>query len=152
MPFEVLLVREGNRLAAADPISAEAIANIKSKETVTASIRRPRNPKHHRKLWALLQVVFESQKTFPTTEELLNALKVATGLFDTGLTIEGMPYARPKSISFAAMDQASFEQWYDRAVEVILTKILPNTAQADLEARVHEILGDEREQYGQQRQ
>lgn len=140
MPFEVLLVREGTRLAAADPISAEAIAGIKLRETVTASIRRPRNPKHHRKLWALLTVVYDSQNAFATKEDLLNALKLATGLFDTGLTIDRVPYVVPQSISFVAMDQNRFEQWYDKALEVILTKILPNVNSADLTARVQDIL------------
>ncbi|WP_396271064.1 hypothetical protein [Granulicella paludicola] len=42
---------------------------MKLKETVTATIRRPRNPKHHRKLWALLTVVFENQTGFATKED-----------------------------------------------------------------------------------
>lgn len=143
MAQDVLLIREGNRLGAYDALSAEAISNINLHEIVTASIRRPRNEKHHRKLFALLKVVFENQSLFATTEELLGALKLATGLFDTGKTIEGVPYARPKSISFAAMDQHRFEQWYDKAVNVILTKILPNTDRTDLEAQVLEILGEQ---------
>jgi hypothetical protein len=140
MPVEVLLIREGSKLAAADPISAEIIANIKLRETVTASIRRPRNPKHHRKLWALLSVVFENQTAFATIEDLLGAIKLATGLFDTGKTVDGIPYVVPQSISFAAMDQNRFEQWYDKALDVILTKIVPGIAKSDLEARINDIL------------
>ena len=140
MAVEVLLVREGSKLAAADPISAEIIANIKLRETVTASIRRPRNPKHHRKLWALLSVVFENQTAFATIEDLLGAIKLATGLFDNGKTVDGIPYVVPQSISFAAMDQNRFEQWYDKALDVILTKIVPGIAKSDLEARINDIL------------
>lgn len=143
MALDVLLVREGNRLAAADPISAETISSIKLKETVTASICRPRNVKHHRKLWALLTVVQANQNTFATTQDLLGALKLATGLFDTGKTIDGIPYVIPQSISFTAMDQARFEEWYDKAIEVILTKVLPNTDRADLINQVNEILGED---------
>lgn len=140
MAIEVLLVREGSKLAAADPISAEIIAGFTQRETITASIRRPRNPKHHRKLFALLKVVFEAQTTFATLEQLLGALKLAVGLFDTGLTIDRVPYVVPRSISFAAMDQTSFSIVYDKMVDVILTKILPSADRADLEAQVHEIL------------
>jgi len=140
MPLEVLLVREGTKLAAADPISAEVIAAIGLREMVTAEIRRQRNPRHHAKLFALLQVVFENQSTFPTVEDLLCAIKLATGLFDTRVTVDGDRYQVPKSISFAAMDQTRFEQWYERAVEVILTRIIPNANRSQLEARVHEIL------------
>jgi len=140
MAIEVLLVREGAKLGAADSLSAELIAGIKAHETVTATIRRPRNPGHHRKLWALLTAVFENQNSFATTEDMLSAIKIATGLFDTGKTIEGIPWVSPRSISFTAMDQHSFEQWYEKAIEVILTKILPNMQRPELDVRIHEIL------------
>ncbi len=142
MAFEVYCKREGNHLGAVDAISAEAIAGIKAHETVTVSIRRSRNGKHHRKLFALLKIVFDNQTAFATTEQLLDALKLATGLFDIGKTVDGIPFTSPRSISFASMCQSEFEQWYDKAVEVILTKILPGVNRADLEAQVLEILGD----------
>lgn len=140
MAIDVLLVREGSKLAAADPLSAESIAGLKHGETLTATIRRQRNPAHHRKWWALVGVVFEHQTLYATQQDLNNAIKIACGYFESGKTIEGMPWTQPKSISYAAMDQTSFEQFYNRAVDVILTRILPNVQRADLEARVHEIL------------
>jgi hypothetical protein len=142
MAVEVLLVRDGQRLSAADPLSAEIISEFKHKEVLTATIRRPRNPKHHRKLFALLKVVFEAQSSFATLEQLLSAIKLAVGLFDTGMTIDKVPYVVPKSISFASMDQAQFTVVYDKMVDVILTKIIPNVSRTELEAQVHEILGD----------
>lgn len=140
MAIEVLLIREGTKLGAADSLSAELIAGIKAHETVTATIRRPRNPGHHRKLFALLKVVFEAQQTFATIDQLLGALKLSIGLFDTGLTIDKVPYVVPRSISFTAMDQNQFTVVYDKMVDVILTKILPAVSRSDLEAQIHEIL------------
>jgi hypothetical protein len=92
----------------------------------------------------LLNAVFDRQNEFPTIQHLLGAIKLATGLFDTGLTVDRIPYVVPKSISFASMCQAEFEQWYEKAVEVVLTKILPAANKADLEARVHEIFDGRR--------
>lgn len=140
MAIDVLLMREGDHLVAAETLSLEAIQTIKKGETVTAVVRRNRNPKHHRKLFALLKVVFEAQSSFATTHELLTALKLATGLFDTGKTVDGIPFAVPKSINFASMDQTGFEQWYEKAVNVILTKIVPGINKYDLEDSVMEIL------------
>jgi Protein of unknown function (DUF1367) len=140
MAIDVLMVKEKGRLVPADSLSADAIATIREKEYVTAVIRRPRNPGHHRKLWALLTVVFEAQSAFATTYDLLNAIKIATGLFDTGKTVDGIPWVSPGSIAFASMDQTRFEEWYRKAVDVILTKIIPNTQKADLEQQVHAIL------------
>lgn len=140
MALDLLLVREGNHLVPADSLSSEAVQSIKKGETVTAVVRRNRNPKHHRKLFALLKIVFDNQDTFATTHELLGALKMSTGLFETGKTIEGIPFAVPKSINFASMCQADFEEWYAKVVEVILKKILPNVNKFDLEDQVMEIL------------
>jgi hypothetical protein len=140
MTVEVLLVREGPKLAAADPLSAEIIAELAHRETYTATIKRPRNPKHHKKLFALLKVVFEAQSTFATLEQLLGALKLAIGLFDTGMTIDRVPYVVPRSISFASMSQDEFAVVYDKMIEVILTRILPASSKVDLERQVHEIL------------
>jgi hypothetical protein len=133
-------MREGNKLVAAEPTSLEAIQGLKVGETLTATIRRPRNGSHHRKLFALLSVVMEAQTTFATTQELLNALKMATGLFEIGRTVDGIPFAQAQSISFVSMAQDRFEQFYDKAVDVILTKILPGVGRTDLEQRVNDIL------------
>lgn len=144
MATELLLMREGNALAAAEQTSFEAIQGMKHGEYVTATVRRSRNPRHHRKLFALLKVVLEGQDLFPTTDDLLRALKLATGLFDTGKTIEGITYTIPRSINFASMDQATFAEWYDKVINVILTRVLPNVNKADLEARVNDIINGER--------
>jgi hypothetical protein len=146
MSLELLLMRQGQRLAAADPISLEALESIREKETVTASIHRNRNPAHHRKLWALIAAVFPSQSQYATQQDLLNALKVATGYFETGQTIEGIPFMIPKSISYVSMSQTPFEQWYDRVVDVILTRILPNVNRDELADQVNDILEGRREQ------
>jgi hypothetical protein len=61
-------------------------------------------------------------------------------LFDTGLAVDKIPYVSPKSISFATMDQTSFSQFYDRALEVITTKILPGVDKQDLTDRVKKIM------------
>ena len=61
-------------------------------------------------------------------------------VFDTGKTVDGVPYVVPQSISFAAMDQNRFEQWYEKALDVIMTKIVPGIAKSDLQARINDIL------------
>jgi hypothetical protein len=138
--IDCLLVRQGQRLAAADPISLEAIESIREKETVTATLRRARNPRHHAKLFALLNIVHPHQKGYPTVGDLLVALKVSTGLFDTVQSVDRIPIIIPKSISFASMSQSDFEQWYERAIDVILTRILPNVNKDELNDEVASIM------------
>lgn len=139
--MDVLLVREGTRLAAKDSISADMIAELKNGECYVCTIRRPRNPRHHRLAWGLFDLVFRNQTTYATTQELVAAIKIATGHFDTGRTVDGLPWVQPKSIRYASMDQQSFNEWWNKALDVIITKILPAVDKVDLEQQVMEMVG-----------
>lgn len=136
-----MLVCEKHRLVAADPMSLEALDAMKEGEIVTAKITRPRNPKHHRKFFVLLGIVFEAQDRYPTMEHLLDAIKIGIGHFDTVHLTKNHEVIKTRSISFGSMDQASFEQIYDKVVRLIVTKILPGTDSAELEQQVLEIIG-----------
>ena len=141
MALDVFVMRDGTRLAAADAISADAILKAENNQVFSVTLHRPRNGKHHRKLFALLKIVFDNQETFATLEALLDALKMATGLFDVRTTVDGIPFTVPRSISFASMCQSEFETFYEKVLDVIITKILPGVNREDLEAQVLEIIG-----------
>jgi hypothetical protein len=140
MAEELLMVKRKGRLLPAEPMSAETIDHMKEGEIVTCTMRRNRNPKHNAKFFALLKVVFEAQSVYPTMKRLRTALKMAIGLFETGTTIDGLPYVEPLSMNFGSMCQAEFEQIYDRMVDVILTKILPGVNRPDIDRQVNDIL------------
>jgi hypothetical protein len=48
-------------------------------ELLIVEARRPRNILHHRKLFALLNLVVDNTDRYPDVETLLFALKIATG-------------------------------------------------------------------------
>jgi hypothetical protein len=145
MATEVLLAREGNRLGACDPMSADVITAMKHGEQVVATIRRARNPKHHAKFMALVGAVFENQDRYATFRQVLNAIKIGAGYYDKQPVVIGqftVEVYLPKSISFASMPQDDFEQFYNKAVVYIVTHMVPGLDSADLERRVSEIIGD----------
>jgi hypothetical protein len=145
MATDVLLVREKNGFAAADPTSAEVIQGMKHGEVVTATIRRTRNPRFHRLFWALLNLVFENQDRYTTLEQLLDAVKLNIGYFDL-VTIPGKvptQICKLRSISFAKMDETSFRQFFDKAVVFIVADVVPGIDRADLERQVLEIVGSD---------
>ena len=87
----------------------------------------PRNGAHHRKFFALLQLIAENSETYNTTEKALVGVKLAAGLFDlmahpaTGEIIQV-----PRSVSFEAMGQEDFEAFYTNAIDAVLQHILPH--------------------------
>lgn len=140
MATDMFLRKRLGTLVPADPMSAQALADLPAGVTVKAVITQPRNLDHHRKWWALLQAVFPHQSTYATLDSFHAAIKVALGYGETVKLPDGRMIVIPGSISFARMDQAAFEQFYDRAVDLILTRILPGLDRADLEQEVLDIL------------
>jgi hypothetical protein len=130
-------VRRLHGLVPADFMAEELFQAIPIGKEVLVTIRRARNPKHHRKLFALLRVVTENTDRWANEAVLLEDLKLATGLFSTRVSgFTGMPYPVPASISFAAMDQTAFAAWYERAL-VKLAEVL-GCSPAELDEQVRE--------------
>ncbi|MCF4166372.1 DUF1367 family protein [Zavarzinia compransoris] len=121
---------------------AEAIMRaIAMGECVEITVQRKRNPRHHRKLFALLGIVVENTDgRWPNSTALLEDLKMAIGLFEKRVSIKGPVYYVPKSISFASMDQAEFSKVYSQMVDVIVARILPGVDRADLEREVMQMI------------
>jgi hypothetical protein len=71
------------------------------------------------------------------------AMKAAVGLAEPIRLPDGRIVLYTGSISFASMDQATFDQFYERVVQVILTRILPGVSNAELERQVVDILQGE---------
>ena len=129
-------------LRPADDDAESLLRTIAMGECVEVTVHRRRNPRHHRKLFALLKIVVENTDgRWPNVEALKEDLKMATGLFEKRVSISGKVYFVPQSLSFASMDQAEFSRWYDQAVDVIVTRIIPGLDRSELEREVLEMVG-----------
>lgn len=143
-------------LAPTDRASEKAIDEYGVGTVLKATLTQPRNVKHHRKYWALLGVIFDYQQTYNDLDELHAAVKCALGYGRTvkvstetkgGTRIERVTMI-PGSIAFSKMDQKKFETFYERFVELVFTRIIPNLDDDDrarLEARFNEIMEGEKD-------
>jgi hypothetical protein len=113
-------------LVAADEEAMRKTRRWKAGDEMTVDVRKPRNLKHHRKFWILLKIVVENNEAFDSEEAVLYALKAALG---RGKWVEipkaSRPMFIPESISFAAMDQDEFDNFYVAAVNAVLKHWLP---------------------------
>jgi hypothetical protein len=120
-----IFTKRNGGLFPADADAGAAFAKMKDGAGYLVSLHRPRNLMHHRKLFALLNLVQDNTDRWPTVDTLLDDLKISTGLFETRINaVTGIPYVVAKSISFASMTQDEFEQWFDRAVDLISKQVL----------------------------
>lgn len=101
-------------------------ARTKMGKPIELKGRRPRNPQHHAKFFALLGIVADNCEQFAGPEDVLVAVKAALGR-GRWLELQGAsrPIFMPDSISFSSMGQDEFEAFYDSAVAAIKRFWLP---------------------------
>src|SRR4051794_18481635 len=94
--------RQDGALVPSDLAASEFLQEIKNGREVIVTIRKARNPKHLRKVFALLQLVLDNTEQWQGDKDaLLSDLKMATRLVDVRVDlITGREYIVPRSISF----------------------------------------------------
>ena len=117
-------IRRGGSLVPADAAAEEFLAEIADGREVILTTRKARSPQHHRWFFALLHKVVDNTDDWQNEEELLDALKLATGHVEYRMMLDGTAYVAPHSISFAAMGEEAFKRFRNRACYVLATKVL----------------------------
>lgn len=102
-------------------------AKTKLGQTVDLRGRRPRNPGHHRKLFALLGLLADNREEFASTDDALLGLKAVLG---HGTWKKLHPKAErevfvPDSIAYENMSQDEFETFYELAIAAVKRWWLP---------------------------
>lgn len=128
------MVVEGGRLAPASAYDAERLDTYKNGSVLQVSLWQGRNAKLSRKYWAILhRVVADLPCPWQSAEEASDALKLALGITEAGKTIHDKWFIRPGSVSFASMDEAKFQDFFEKAMAVLekVTGVDPLTLQAE---------------------
>ena len=147
--MEVFLVKTLSGLKPAAESDADLIKNMTLNEVYKAKVTMPRNVGHHRKYFALLQLVLDNipddfylstadgQKDYiKTVDDLLFHIKCQTGHMEKRVSLGGKLLYVPKSISFGKMDQAEFNKFYSDSLDVICKFFLTGTDKGELAAEV----------------
>lgn len=114
----------------------EKAAKVRIGATVFAKTKSDRNVKHHRKFFALLNLVFDNlpehlNDQIKSVDHLLWHVKMQVGHYDMKLTLGGKPVPEAKSINFN-MPQEDFEFFFNRSLDVICKYILIGANQKEL--------------------
>jgi exo-beta-1,3-glucanase (GH17 family) len=117
--LKVFLVKKGMNLAPAYSSDLEHLNTLKNNVVYRADLKRPRNVKHHKKLFALLNCFIDNQEHYSSVDEILVALKIAYGYIDKVKDFYGNEHVVVKSISFESMSQDDFEPFYDFAINLL---------------------------------
>lgn len=138
--MQVLLVRTTHGFVPADEMAQDETAKVRVGSTVTAELKRARNPAQHALYWATVNAMFENQEhpaRYPTLERFHVAVKMALGWYDEQ-EIKGRTVTIPRSTSFANMPPDEFEPMLERVLD-LAAKVLGSdraTVRAEMESRV----------------
>lgn len=143
MTVIVLTKAPGGALIPADPQATEFIAGLKMGAAVRAEVKRMRNYKFHKKLFALLNLAFDAWEPSEATykgeviaksfNQFRNDIVVLAGYYETTVTLKGEVRLVAKSLSFASMEQDEFQKLYSSIINVVLQRILTKYTRADLD-------------------
>jgi hypothetical protein len=90
----------------------------KSGDIIYAPVKKVRNPKFHRKYFALINMIFDNQDKFENKDKLRDYLTIKAGFYDTAITDMGI-LLTAKSISFDKMDDIEFSEMYETTLKII---------------------------------
>lgn len=153
---EIMLTKSLNgALQAANDESLGILFKIKIGELVRADIKRVRNPRFHRKAFALFKLAFEhwepsealeykGQPVAKDFDRFRKELLILAGFYKAVYSTNGEVRLEAQSISFGAMDDARFEQVYKAVLGVVWRKILTTYKDtAEIDRVVEQLLGFE---------
>jgi hypothetical protein len=139
---ECFMVRTLAGLSATDEQSQAILRRIKFGEMVKVDVVRPRNIKAHRRYFALVNLIYQTAGDFRSPEVVHNTLKALAGRA-TPVTLKGSGEVVliPESISFSAMDEDEFQDFWNRVIKAVCEDILPTVTAPEIEMELLRMIG-----------
>jgi len=106
----------------------EYFASMKLGEIVELKGTKVRNGKYHRLFFAMLKLISDNSNPHISPKAALHFAKDATGTGEVVTDSRGEKHFIPGSISFAKMDQQSFEAFVSMAIPPLVGRFMAGTA------------------------
>lgn len=101
----------------------EYMQHCKATEPLLLKITKPRNPKHHKLIFALAKCILDNlpEGHFLTNQmpyDIIKAIMLDAGIVDYKLNLNGTTRMEPKSISWENMDEDEFAPVSNKIFEI----------------------------------
>jgi hypothetical protein len=137
--MKLLMKKDYGCLKPADEKTDLALRKISQGDWFFVDVKKPRNVKHHRKFWAMLNVVADNLALDIDADTLCEIIKIKTGHVTVVKTKSGLVHI-PKSLKFSKMNQVEFDHFYERAIQVIVSEILCHVTKEEIEQKVLDMM------------
>ena len=157
--MEILLLKSPQgHLIPATEAEFEKCRKFKVGAVIRCEVSQMRNYGFFKKWWALAQLAFDTWtelmpereykgvRVQPSFDRFRRDLTIMAGYFKPVFAANGEVRLEADSISFAKMDEETFEKLYSATINAVLDKILANRGYTDasLRALVEQVLGFDR--------
>lgn len=137
----VMMIRRGTMLCPMGPLDSEEIMRVPASKPVRVRVTMPRSVPRLRLYWAALGKVCENLDYPLKPESLHEWLKLELGYSVLIKAKSGNVYV-PGSIAFDKMDEPEFAAYFDQAVTLLVTRILPGIGKKALVEEARAMLGE----------
>lgn len=141
---EILMEKIEDSLHPVDADGQAAIRAMPDRSIVKVKFSVPRNVRQLRLFFAMINLVFDNQREprrFATKDDLRAAVMIATGHFhEVKNLLHGTVHIIPNSISFGAMDDMAFREFFEAFKNLVFTKIIPGVGRRDFEQQIADML------------
>jgi hypothetical protein len=107
------------------PYDVTMFERIPDNTVVRAQFAQPRSGPRHRLYRVILRIVVSNSDKFTTEDALHKSLLVGCGVVEPVITPEAEIIMCPSSTAFDAMPEDEFKAYFDRAMEIITSIIIP---------------------------
>jgi len=119
--MKITLVKQlNNTFKIAHDSDYEKAKKIKVGEPYEFEYKQVRNLKFHKKFFALMNLLFQNQEIYNNIDHLRKDLTIESGYYDLRVNIHGEEVKEAKSISFAAMSEDEFSEFYNAVLDTIV--------------------------------
>lgn len=101
-----------------------------------------RSVKWHRRYRAMLQLIYANSERFKSDDDVHLWLKHKTGFYDAMFEdANGGKWYVVRSIAFDCMTADEWEQWWQKAIDVVAAEILPGIELPVIEYEIQKVAG-----------
>lgn len=139
--MKLLLLNTAQGLKPVCDSDFEENRKLKIGEVYSAVINRPRNPKFHRKYFALINCAYDNlpesiSDKYPTSEIFRKAVEVMAGHCELSYSLDGEQILIPKSISFSSIDESEFQKIYNGILDILLKHVFAGVDRSEIESQL----------------
>ncbi|TYO65422.1 hypothetical protein FXV83_15920 [Bradyrhizobium hipponense] len=116
---------DGITLRAHAPYDEKMLERFPIDVPLRIQLAQPRSGPRHRLYRVILRIVVENTDKFSTEDALHKTLLVGCGVVEPVISPDAEIIMCPSSTAFDAMPEDEFKAYFDRAMEIITTIIIP---------------------------